>query len=37
MHDFGVDGVFTNYPERVVAAYPQGAGATRWPARVAGR
>lgn len=27
MHDMGVDGVFTNYPERVLNHYAQGAGA----------
>jgi glycerophosphoryl diester phosphodiesterase len=31
MQQLGVDGVFSNYPERVLAAYPQTIQLNRWP------
>ncbi len=33
MHAYGVDGVFTNYPERVLERYGQGDGSAWWPGR----
>lgn len=32
MHELGADGVFTNFPERVLSTYPQG-NANRWGSR----
>ena len=33
MHALGVDGVFTDFPERVLAHYPQGDAASGWTGR----